>query len=284
MGLATLAVTIVCSANVWNGLNGRYSLWVNTYLVTPVAMSTIMYAMVMLGGRSSYWPILLSLAYYFVLPLRRALLFNLFTIGISIPAAWQVLDEGTAIRFVAVLTGVSLFAYISVREINVLHQQLKEQAVTDKLTGLFNRHLLESSLEQAVAQHKRLEMPISLLALDIDHFKQVNDRFGHDAGDTVLRAIGELLKGRFRGSDMAFRIGGEEFLVLLYNTNEAQAAAVAEELRQEVAASRWLPGESITISLGVSGYRESLPVSEWVKVSDEKLYRAKASGRNQVVR
>ena len=283
MGLATLAVTFVCLINVWNGFKGRYSLWANTYLLTPIAMSTIIFAMFALGGRSSYWPILMALAYYFVLPLQRAMFFNILTIIISIPVAWQVLDTGTAVRFVAVLVGVSLFAWISIREINLLHRQLKEQAVTDKLTGLFNRHLLETSLQQAVAQHQRLDIPLSLISLDIDHFKMVNDRHGHDVGDDVLRKLGTILKGRFRGSDLAFRTGGEEFLVLLYNSDAKQGAQIAETLRADVEGQSLLPGQSLTISLGVAGYQPDLTIEDWLKTADERLYTAKQTGRNRVV-
>ncbi|MBT4160525.1 MAG: GGDEF domain-containing protein [Gammaproteobacteria bacterium] len=283
MGLVTSSVAVVALMNIWNGLHGRYSLWVNTYLVTPTATFAIIYAMINLAGPGSYWPILLALAFYFVLPERRAWFFNVLTVLVSIPAAWYVLEQEIAVRFSAVLLGVSLFAFISMREINLLHTQLKEQAVKDKLTGLFNRNLQESSLQQAISQNRRSGLPATIVALDIDQFKAINDSLGHPMGDHVLKGVSDLLQKRIRGSDMAFRVGGEEFIVLLHNTNEDQGATFAEELRQEVEKEKLLPDRQVTVSMGVTSYKDDMDSSSWLKTCDEKLYQAKKSGRNKVV-
>lgn len=283
MGLATGSVAVACLFNVWNGLNGRYSLLVNTYLLVPTATFAITSAMINLDGAGSYWPILLALACYFMLPERRAWFFNAVTVLISIPVAWFVLDDSSAIRFSAVLVGVSLFAYLSMRQINILHVLLKEQAVTDKLTGLFNRNLLESSLQQAVAQNRRSGLPMTIITFDIDHFKSINDSLGHDTGDQVLSGIGGLLQRRVRGSDMAFRVGGEEFLLLLHNADEREGVILAEKLRHEMEEADLLPDRPVTISAGVCGLHKDEDVPDWLKVCDEKLYRAKEGGRNLVV-
>lgn len=283
MGLATSSIALVCVINVWFGWQGRYSLLVNTYLMTPVGAFTITYTMIKLANAGSYWPFLLVLAYYFVLPERRALFFNILTVPIIIPSAWYVLERPSALRFSAVLLGVSLFAYISVREINSLHGLLKKQAVTDKLTGLFNRSLLEHSLLQAIGQNQRVGVPMALITFDIDYFKAVNDTLGHDTGDMVLIKLGELLKRRIRREDRVFRVGGEEFVVLVHNTDERQAARIAEDLRKEVEQATLLPDRQVTISVGVSGLKKGMDFAAWVKACDEKLYRAKEDGRNRVV-
>lgn len=283
LALATFSVAVACSINVWYGIRGRYSLAVNTYIVTPAAAAAIIYTMVTLGSPGSYWPFLLTLAYYFVLPERRAWLFNVLTVLIMVPLALSVLDLPSAMRYTAVLLGVSLFAFISMREIHVLHGLLKEQAVRDKLTGLFNRSLLEDSLQQAIAQNQRTGLPKALILFDIDHFKSVNDTLGHGVGDVVLKRLGELLKKRTRSSDMVFRAGGDEFLVLVHATDGTRAAEAAENFRREVEQTVLLPDRKVTISAGVSGLDEGMDSAAWMKTCDEKLYRAKEDGRNQVV-
>lgn len=281
--LATALIGITCLINVWFGLKGRYSLLVNAYLVAPIGTVSIVYTMTQLGHAGSYWPFLLVLSYYFVLPEKRAWIFNLVTVSIIVPAAWSLLEQPSAARFSAVIIGVSLFAFISMREINILHALLKEKAATDELTGLLNRNLLESSLAHAIAQSQRSDVPMSLIMLDADHFKSINDNFGHAAGDDVLKLLGSLLNSQIRSSDTAFRVGGEEFLILVYKADEKQAATIAENLRRQVENSSILPDQTVTISAGVAELQENMSVSAWMSACDEKLYRAKQGGRNIVV-
>jgi diguanylate cyclase (GGDEF)-like protein len=123
---------------------------------------------------------------------------------------------------------------------------------------------------------------MSLVTIDIDHFKEVNDTRGHDAGDRVLAGIGALLRQRMRRTDKAFRTGGEEFLALLYGTDLANARRVAEELREAIAALGLLPDRHVTVSLGVAALRPGEDAAAWTKRADVNLYRAKAEGRNRV--
>lgn len=283
MALAAFSVTVACAINVWYGFRGEYNLLVNTYLVSPAGAITVTYTMIELTNSGSYWPFLLTLAYYFILPEKRAWFYNAFTALTIIPVAWFVLDQSSAHRFSAVMVGVSLFAFLSMREINVLHGLLKEQAIRDDLTGLFNRSQLDHSLQQAIAQNQRSGVPMALIIFDIDHFKSINDTLGHDAGDLVLKGLGDLLRRQIRSSDMVFRIGGEEFLVLVYNTDERQSTIVAERLRKQVEQAVLLQDRRVTISVGVSYLQEGMDTTTWVKACDEKLYRAKEGGRNRVV-
>ena len=126
-------------------------------------------------------------------------------------------------------------------------------------------------------------MPVALVSFDVDHFKPVNDSLGHDKGDAVLAGLGDLLRSRARGSDQAFRVGGDEFIVLLHNTNERQAAEFAEQFRRELEQTALLPDRAVTISIGVSGLHEGMDVDAWMKACDEKMYKAKKGGRNRVV-
>ncbi len=281
--LASALIVAVCGVNVWFGSQGKYSLWNNTWLVAPIGGFTVVYALLELGEPGSYWPFLLVVSYYFILPEKRAWYFNLLSLGAIIPAAWIVLEPALAFRFTAVLLGVSLFAYISMRVISVLHRLLHGKAVTDTLTGLYNRTLLNDALQHAMAQSQRSGVPMTLLSFDIDGFKEINDTHGHDIGDRILETLGELIKARARSSDMVFRVGGDEFLLLAHNTDEHHGAKVAEKLRHEVEHSLLIVDRSITLSIGVSRLHDDMDVAEWLKSCDVKMYRAKEDGRNRVV-
>ncbi|MVV49333.1 diguanylate cyclase [Pseudomonas sp. PB120] len=157
--------------------------------------------------------------------------------------------------------------------------RLNLQAQSDPLTGLPNRRAMDEALQ--VLQQTRT--PFSVLALDIDHFKKVNDTYGHDAGDVALRAIADVLRQSSREGDLPYRIGGEEFTVLLPNTPKTKAIEVAERLRARVEITRIDKVGAVTMSIGVASWLPEGPaVSVLLKQADEHLYKAKEGGRNRV--
>ena len=119
--------------------------------------------------------------------------------------------------------------------------------------------------------------------MDIDYFKAINDELGHDIGDHVLMQLGAFLKDSFRDSDKVFRIGGEEFLILLYNTDEANSIDIAEKIRRGIENISLIPGRTVTVSIGVAGLGSGKGWEQWMKACDKNLYEAKNSGRNRVV-
>jgi two-component system cell cycle response regulator len=164
-----------------------------------------------------------------------------------------------------------------------------EMAITDALTGLFNRRYMESHLATLIEQAISRGKPLTALVLDIDFFKSVNDTHGHDAGDDVLREFALRIKRSIRGIDLACRYGGEEFVVIMPETDMAVAAMVAERLRRRIAAdpfaiqqgARTIP---VTISIGVAAMRgKDDNAASVLKRADQALYRAKRDGRNRVV-
>ena len=172
-------------------------------------------------------------------------------------------------------------------EIDELHRLLSDQANRDALTGLYNRRYLDGTLERELARCKREGRPLSLMMIDIDHFKQVNDTYGHRAGDEILKATGTLLAAHARAEDIPCRYGGEEFTLVLPNMSLAVATERAEELRSTFAAMAVRFGEfdlRSTFSIGIAVYPEhgKLP-DELTQRADRALYRAKAEGRNRVV-
>ena len=167
-----------------------------------------------------------------------------------------------------------------------LQAELREQARRDALTGLFNRHHLNDIMERELARCARDGQPMSLLLIDVDHFKHINDTYGHQVGDEVLRATARLLSERTRASDMLFRYGGEEFLLVLSQADSAAAKEMAEELRLLYAASPLSPGNPAvlaTLSIGVATFADhGVTFDHLLQAADQAMYRAKHAGRNRV--
>jgi len=165
---------------------------------------------------------------------------------------------------------------------------LYEQATHDALTGLYNRHAFNEHVRRLVRHGQREKLPFALLAIDVDHFKQVNDHWGHEAGDQVLRRVAEAIgHSARRPLDMAARLGGEEFAVLLENAGPEDAWAKAELLRLHVADMR-LPhpsGRHVSISVGVACGQmgPDAPLKDLLERADRALYEAKGAGRNRVI-
>jgi diguanylate cyclase (GGDEF)-like protein/PAS domain S-box-containing protein len=174
------------------------------------------------------------------------------------------------------------------KEIQILQVQLREQAIRDSLTGLFNRRYLEETLLREIAQARRTQTAVSVVMLDLDHFKQFNDTYGHQSGDLVLQELGRLLESRFRLGDFPCRYGGEEFVVILPGTKLKDALERAEEIRNLFEQQKFFIDENVettvTLSAGVSAY----PVhgdnpAAILNRADQALYQAKNQGRNRVI-
>lgn len=158
--------------------------------------------------------------------------------------------------------------------------KLNHQVLSDPLTGLANRRMLEDCLRDWAL----LEKPFAVISMDIDHFKRVNDAFGHDVGDKVLQAFADLLRQNCRDGDVPCRVGGEEFILLLPLTGLADAAEVAERIRRSLAEAVMPPAGQVTLSLGVACWTaDRSDVAATLKEADELLYQAKQAGRNRVM-
>lgn len=160
----------------------------------------------------------------------------------------------------------------------------EEAAFTDHLTGLANRRRFERQLEREIARTARYLHPFCLLMLDIDNFKRVNDTFGHEAGDEAIRRLAKILQEGIRGIDLGARVGGDEFAVILAETNLARGVEVAERLRQAIKAAEIPKVGSISASFGVAeSPRCAQNTHELLACADAALYEAKHQGRNQVI-
>lgn len=215
------------------------------------------------------------------LPELKWLLFVEQNEAVALAAVRQTLYTNLAISMAVTLIVILLIQLA----FNRYQWQLEEMASTDKLTGLLNRHAFTILIDKLLAEYRRAPRPISMLVIDIDHFKRINDEHGHQVGDDVLTVIARRLEGGLRESDLAVRWGGEEFLLALRGCDRNEALRIAENLRESINA---LPLEvqgktlNLTISIGVSEFNGKESPDQTIDRADIALYKAKNSGRNRV--
>jgi diguanylate cyclase (GGDEF)-like protein len=210
---------------------------------------------------------------------------SLGVLSIQIPAnpASTVALQRTQQFAVTVTAQMSLaFANLMLRE------TLKYQSVRDPLTGLFNRRHMEEFLARELLRANRNHKPLAVFMIDLDHFKEFNDSFGHEAGDILLREVGALFSSQIRGGDIACRYGGEEFLIILMDANLDAARQRAENLKGQVrnlqVHHRGQTLRQVTVSIGIAAYPDhGTSAQEMINAADRALYRAKTSGRDRIV-
>lgn len=202
------------------------------------------------------------------------------------PVGWMLVNA-FPIKSAAGALDRIIVSFIDITERKALQQALEEQAQTDSLTGLFNRRYFDQVAARELAYARRTEAPLSLLVLDLDHFKHINDRYGHTVGDSVLIRFCDIIRQTVRETDIACRFGGEEFIILAPNTDLQQAVRLAERLRKNIQETRIerSSGPSVrwTASIGVSCLSpEDMSIESVITRADAELYRAKSGGRNCV--
>lgn len=201
---------------------------------------------------------------------------ELFRAGINDYAQKPVLNDELLARVNNLIRTQKLLC-----ELDSQQKRLAQIALVDHLTGLYNRHLLMETAPKQISRSRRQGYPLSLLIIDLDYFKQVNDRHGHDVGDKVLVGVASELKKQTRAEDILGRYGGEEFILLLENCDLEQAGSKAEKIRAAIERLE-VAGLSLTTSIGVSCLRASDDFNRLFIRADEALYLAKAAGRNRV--
>lgn len=201
--------------------------------------------------------------------------------GVVLTVATQV-DTALLARLAATITLTWLLSFAFSVNTDRQRRELAELACRDPLTGTGNRREMEAALRRAVHLKERHGTPYSLIILDIDHFKRINDSHGHQTGDRVLIALTERIQERLRQTDQLFRAGGEEFVILLPETGVAQARQVAGELAERIRSSALSGIEGVTASLGVAELGAAESLDHWFMQADNALYAAKAEGRDRV--
>jgi diguanylate cyclase (GGDEF)-like protein len=205
-------------------------------------------------------------------------------IGIERELLWSLIDASpeAAQNLLRILAGRVRIADAAMGASSRHRRDLERLATVDELTGLRNRRWLDDAFARQLARAARTEQPLSVLMIDIDRFKQLNDANGHAFGDAVLRRVAQALASGLRPQDLAARYGGEEFSVLLPGLDSDHAARIAERLRHAVEVGGEAGGLPVTISIGVAARQGSETLDTLLQRADKALYRAKESGRNRV--
>ncbi len=245
-------------------------------------LALILFSLYLGEGYSRYllFPLVVALP---VLLRARWAVFCAVLVGLLVsPVVLTPYDTTTA-----VVIGISLgltftVSALLVFAVNEQSDQLRGMAITDPLTGAYNRRYLELQVTHRLHNWQRYQRPSSLLLFDIDYFKQINDRFGHSAGDEALRGVVRVIERRIRRNDLICRFGGEEFVVLLSESEGEQSLAVAEDLRRLIEAASLVPEAAVTVSVGVCDVAFAQSTEHWLELSDAALYLAKDKGRNRV--
>ena len=191
---------------------------------------------------------------------------------------WIVTSVGIGL----IIASILYFNMVLFPQIMHLEDELKEHASTDSLTKAYNRLKFDEIIESEINRSKRYDQMLSLIAFDIDHFKTVNDNYGHLFGDYVLKTIVNLTKDNIRGVDYLARWGGEEFMIILPETGMERAEALAQRIKEEIENYKFNKIGKVTVSFGVAQFKKDDSEDTLIKRADDALYKAKNKGRNRV--
>lgn len=228
-----------------------------------------------------YWAFPTTTAAYFLVKPREAAFISLVALIALQPIMIASVASVEQVGILVALTLNNIFSYVVARNMQLNAHELAQQATRDSLTGAGNRRLFDEKVLELIAMQDRDKTPTSLVILDIDNFKTINDRFGHIRGDEVLINLAGLLRERLRKGDGLYRLGGEEFAIVANQADQAMALGLAEELRELVETSDLVPAMKVTISLGVAECDAADDARTWFEKADAALYQAKNRGRNQ---
>lgn len=238
----------------------------------------------LLGDRGLFWLFPCFVTTFFLTTALRAVLINilpLLVLTINGTAFYSIQEMWS---FIATSLVVSACAYVFARRNQSQRTILERLATHDPLTNAGNRRAMEEELMSAIATRQRSGLGYALIIFDLDHFKSINDRFGHGIGDRVLADCAELIRRHTRVVDALFRFGGEEFVLLMPGLGPEDVHAVAEKLRIRLAQELQTPGgPGVTASFGAAVLHDDETLEQWLQRADQALYRAKSEGRDRVV-
>ena len=259
-------------------LSGRVR--IASVLITFICLGGVLSTIYIKGPAQVYWVYPAMMASFYLLKVREAIVVCLLVTVCLIPPLATALDTFSLATIVITLLVTNAFAYAFATISRHQRDQLMKLATKDALTGAGNRWALQRKLGEIIAARARSNEPSSMLLIDLDHFKRVNDAFGHAVGDQILVNLTEIINLRIRVTDSLYRIGGEEFVVVVEGQNLEKANHLAEQLRTLVEANELGPNHSVTISLGVAELGSDESAENWLRRADDALYRAKRAGRN----
>lgn len=253
-----------------------------TRILSGLTLSAVIFSVNLLGAQQVYWAFPAVLSFFYLLKPRNAIFFTLIAIVMIFPILYQQTTLKTLGTMMAPLFVSISFAYFFAVQMEAQRKLLLEQATKDPLTGAGNRRALTEKLEQLIALFQRTGNKVTMLMIDVDHFKIINDTHGHNAGDRFLTKITQVFKARIRISDSLYRFGGEEFIIVAEDTDINDARILAEEIRTTIDNNDMILETPGTISIGIAELKPEETDEQWIKRADQALFKAKQSGRNQV--
>ena len=268
--------------------------WRTGNTVRPGQFLAVIYSLggflvtIKLGINGLFWLYCLVLFNFFVVPPVQSLAATLTTLVATCIYGWQqpgdIFDSHyQMMSFVVTYLLASLFAFVFAYRSRFQRRQLALLATLDPLTGIGNRRTMDDELDIAISDSQRYGMSFGLLVLDLDHFKSVNDQFGHSVGDQVLVDFVRVIKSACRASDRIFRLGGEEFVLLVPKVDRQALAGAATHIQRSVANQLRSPGWPVTVSIGGCVLEDQGSREAWLRDADVCLYQAKDAGRNCTV-
>ncbi len=267
----------------WTGKTYVPGIIIALILATGVIVVT---AVIRLDGAFWVYPVVMFI--FYIAPPKAAL--GLAAVALAAIAGFDIADPGSVFTapnqkasFLVSATTAMIFSFVFARHSNRQRRMLVRWATRDPLTGLYNRRHLDEELRIALASRIRHDVGYGLIILDLDNFKQINDEEGHAAGDQVLRDLAALIRQHTRVGDRAFRYGGDEFVILLPNTDGAGLKTMARNLITAIAANLRCNGRQVTASLGAALLLPEDDADMWNRRADRCLYTAKERGRNTAV-
>jgi diguanylate cyclase (GGDEF)-like protein len=283
MATTLFDVTMVSAALTAFLIAGNPHAAVNSQTAYPLYLIALSATTIRLDHRACAIAGLAAVGQYAFIVLAVFLLWNMNSPDFA-PFQYGMFDTQAQLGRILILAAAGSLGTL----VNLRMQTPHILSAADSLTGMMNRRTFEDRWQGEVARARRYGRPISIAAIDIDYFKQFNDTYGHAAGDTALQSVSRVIRSRVRTGDFAARIGGEEFVVALPETNSVNATAMAEQLRRAIAENPIrVPGHqgtvAVTISIGVASWPEhGEEISRLLERADDRLYEAKLAGRDQV--
>ncbi len=281
-GVIIMSLALVCLSVAWQIHRGGRMSRRDLLLAICIGNLVVLVMVFRLHLQTLLWAYpLLAVNYYFAGP-RKGSILCAISLSLIFFNAHGWAGEALYPRIIGSLLTTTLLAFVF--SVSIVRQQraLADLISSDPLTGANNRREMQAELARALHAHGRYGTPSTLILIDIDHFKQVNDQHGHSVGDQVLVELVRLINKRLRQSDRLFRFGGEEFLVLLPDTGLDAAISLAVELTELVRETPLAGLQGVTISSGIAGNRGSANPDEWFKRGDRALYQAKQAGRDRI--
>lgn len=271
-------VTVFIFFHVYLTHKTHYARWGLSLLSVVVMTATIGFK----GHEQIVWVYpALTTVFFLLSPAIAAAISTVFLVNILV-MIWPQIDAFVAFKFTVSASATLLFCYAFASRMRNQQLVLQRMATTDPLTKIGNRRALEEQLLTTIQRLRRYpEQTCSLIMLDIDYFKRINDEFGHAVGDQVLMLFAKVIANRIRKSDEVFRFGGEEFVVLLENTDLEEAQEVANTLRKTISSTLWpQDGMRVTLSAGAAQFNGNETAYEWIARADKAMYGAKEQGRD----